>query len=340
MYMFLRITITLLGFLFSISINAYAQHEKHEQENQKVARVAFYNVENLFHPQNDSLTRDDEFTPEGSKKWNYYRYEKKLLGIYKVLMAMGKKMPPDIIGLCEIENVWTLHDLLKKTPLVAFNYNFLHKESPDERGIDVAFLYNKDILRPLHYDPIQVNISGDKTRDVLYVKGILHRKDTFHFFVNHWPSRWGGQLASEPDRIFVANLLKQKVDSLLGINKRAKILIMGDFNDTPNDKSIRHILQAGYNDHDGPLLNLMEAIAKKGQGTITTTSPFTQWHIFDQLICSKSVFEENVPEKQAFVFSAGWMLDKNGRPYRTYLGPVYKGGFSDHLPVYVDLQIK
>lgn len=338
--MFLQVFKAVLGVLIFVVFDVYSQQANDEKADQKVARVAFYNVENLFHPLNDSLTRDDEFTPEGAKKWSYYRYEKKLVSIYKVIMAMGRKQPPAIIGLCEVENYWTLQDLLHKTPLSAFNYEFVHKESPDERGIDVAFLYNSDIFQPLNYDPIEVKIPENKTRDLLYVKGILHQADTFHFFVNHWPSRWGGQIASEPDRIFVAALLRQKVDSLLKTNPEARILLMGDFNDTPENKSIRDVLQARLANEGSPLVNLMEAYLKNGQGTITTTSPFTQWHIFDQMICSRKALQENITRKQATIFSPNWLLNEKGRPHRTYQGPVYKGGFSDHLPVHVDLVIQ
>jgi len=315
-------------------------HAQPKDEYEKVARVAFYNVENLFHPRNDSLVRDDEFTAEGSKRWNYYRYEKKLINIYKVLIAMGRKKPPAIIGLCEVENVWTIKDLIDKTPLSAFNYKYIHKESPDERGIDVAFLYDQSVFEPLYYNPIALNLGmGNTTRDILHVKGILNETDTFHFFINHWPSRWGGQLASEPYRLKAAKTVKQKTDSILKVTPAANILVIGDLNDTPINKSIKYLLGENDSYHEAQLINLMQKASAKGQGTITTTSPFTQWHLFDQIICSHSAYLK-VKNRQAYIFKPEWLLDTKNRPWRTYQGPAYKGGFSDHLPVYVDIMCK
>ncbi len=308
--------------------------------HEKVARVAFYNVENLFHPLNDSLVNDDEFTENGSKNWNYFRYRKKLINIYKVLIAMGRKQPPAIIGLCEVENVWTVKDLIEKTPLSAFNYKFIHKESPDERGIDVAFLYDQQVFEPFYYNPIALILeAGNTTRDILHVKGIVHDSDTFHFFINHWPSRWGGQLATEPYRVRAAQTLKQTTDSILNVNPAANILVIGDLNDTPNNKSIQYLTSAKDSSAETSLINLMQKSFYKGEGTITTTSPFTQWHLFDQIICSRSAGSK-IKNAQAYIFKPEWLLDAKRRPWRTYQGPAYKGGFSDHLPVYVDILSK
>ena len=325
----------LILFVFAlITSSVYAQ-----SLNQ--ARIAFYNLENLFDIYDDSLTNDDEFTFNGSKKWNKYRYEKKLLNIYKVIINMGDWEPPAIVGLCEVENYWVLHDLINKTPLGKFDYKIIHKESPDDRGIDAALLYLEDKFRPFHYNLFKLDFP---TREILYIKGHLFSTDTIHLFVNHWPSRWGGKMVTEQKRIAAASLLKNKTDSVLQTNPDANIILMGDFNDEPKDKSISEILNATFlSDYDdGNFINLMEKAYRAGKGTITVSQPFFQWFIFDQLIVSKSLIKGaslSIENDAAHIFNPSWLLDKeNKRPFRTFRGPVYLGGYSDHLPVYLDIK--
>lgn len=314
-------------------------HSDESGEDQKRIRIAFYNVENLFDTLNDSLKRDDEFTPEGSKNWTYGRYQTKLSHIYKTILALGEWEPPAIVGLCEVENYAVLSDLVEKTPLKKFNYEIVHKESPDLRGIDVAFLYRKDLFRPLEYEPISVGGGPPDSwtsREILYVKGVVFETDTLHVFVNHWPSRYGGRLETEKKRLHAAGLLRIYTDSIMRHDENARILIMGDLNDDPDDRSIRFLTAP-----DSRLVNLMTAAFQRSEGTLVHTDGFLQWHLFDQIIASEPLISNStlrIVDEEARIFRPKWLLDKKGeRPYRTYQGPAYIGGFSDHLPVYVDL---
>ncbi|MFB6307560.1 MAG: hypothetical protein ABEH43_11370, partial [Flavobacteriales bacterium] len=212
-----------------------------------VLRAVFYNMENFFHPENDSLKDDEKYTQSGVLYWNEHRYKKKAIQHYKTLIHIGGWSPPDIINVCEIENKKVMQELKNKTPLKKFNYKIIHKESPDKRGIDVAMIYRKKTLRIIDKKWHKVDFEKDyrTTRDILYVKGIkIRTNDTINIFVNHWPSRYGGKLKTEPKRIKAAKILRKKVDSLNEMNKNAKILIMGDFNDTHRDKSIKKVLSA------------------------------------------------------------------------------------------------
>lgn len=300
-------------------------------------RIIFYNVENLFDVNNDSLKLDDEFTPAGAKHWTYSRYQAKLTHIYKTLTAASGWEPAAIVGLCEVENLRTLEDLVSKTPLKKFNYQIIHKESPDPRGIDVALLYRRELFRPIAYEPMPVagRSPGEWfSREILYVKGILFETDTIHLFVNHWPSRASGQRESEGKRLFAASLLRTKSDSLHRYTNDPLVVIMGDLNDNPDDRSLRFLTG-----ERSRLENQMTDLYQKGEGTLTFHDAFLQWHLFDQFIVSESLTgNTGLRVEKAGIFKASWLYDrKTGRPFRTYQGPVYLGGFSDHFPVFLDL---
>ncbi len=192
-------------------------------------RIMFYNVENFFDTYNDSLTHDDEFLPEGNRHWNTKRFNDKLNKLYKVIIAVGGWEAPEIIGLCEIENKYVLNRLIYDTPLSKFNYGIVHRDSPDIRGIDVALLYRRDKVRLLKEDFHNISFPWDpvkKTRDILYFKG-LAGKDTLHIFINHWPSRYGGQPETEAYRLYTSSVLRKNVDSIFNINKKSKLVITG-----------------------------------------------------------------------------------------------------------------
>ena len=219
-------------------------------------RIVFYNVENLFDTENDPVKFDDDFTPEGIKNWNSYRMYDKLKKTSKTLLSAGGWEAPALIGLCEIENRFVLEKLVAMPALEPSTYRIAHKESPDRRGIDVALLYRPDKFDLLHEEAIHMSFPFDtaiRTRDILYVKGLVNKGDTLHVFINHWPSRRGGQVASEPRRVHVASVLKARTDSLLTRNPKAAIVIMGDFNDSPENKSIHEILE-GRKDKTQPYL--------------------------------------------------------------------------------------
>jgi hypothetical protein len=315
-------------------------------------RVLFYNVENLFDVVDDSLTNDGEFLPEGDKHWTEGRYFTKLNHIYQVVMSAGEWDPPALIGLCEVENRFVLDQLVYETPLQQFGYRVVHFESPDWRGIDVALLYRRDAFTPDTAYPVPVVFPFDttlRTRDILYVRGRIAREDTLHVFVNHWPSRYGGYLKSQPKRNFTAQVLRQHIDSLFHLLDRPNIIIMGDLNDNPGDESVSGILRA-----DAPaspsvnpgsnLVNLSAAF--EGQTGTGTLKYKANWDVFDQMIVSFSLVDSipglKVAGKKAFIHNPDFLLKTDEKylgkkPFRTYVGPRYEGGFSDHLPVWLDL---
>lgn len=314
-------------------------------------RMMFYNCENLYDPFDDSLTKDGEFLPDGNKRWTYQKMQIKLRQICKVITAVGGWQPPEVIGLCELENRFVLEQLTRKTPLSKFGYQIIHKESPDQRGIDVGLLYLPEKFYPLHYQAITIRFPFDttrRTRDILYVKGhFFHKNDTVHIFVNHWPSRMGGQLESEEGRIFVAKKVRNIVDSILAKEADAKIILMGDLNDYPVNKSVTDFLKAKTkfdSISNNELYNLSYYLQEiKGIGSYKYNG---EWGILDQMIVSGGFFTAknslHLSVENANIFRADFLLmnDENFvgmRPFRTYNGFKYLGGFSDHLPVYVDL---
>ncbi len=212
-------------------------------------RIMFYNVENLFDPWDDTLTMDDEFLPGGDRNWTYQRYKEKVNKLYKTIVALGEWDAPSLIAVCEIENKRVLKELLQETPLKKIDYEIVHFDSPDRRGIDVALLYRKDRFTILYSGKYSVIFPGDvnyATRDILYVKGMINGapSDPLHIFVNHWPSRRNGQMASETRRMIASASLTGIVDSLLLVEEGAKIIIMGDFNDQPENKSLTNLVSA------------------------------------------------------------------------------------------------
>lgn len=312
-------------------------------------RLMFYNVENLFDTEDDPTKDDQEFLPSGDKAWTPDRYQKKLDNIASVVTAIGAGDLPDVIGLCEIENRKVLDDLLSKTILKKTDYRIVHQESPDERGIDVAVLYRNSSVKPLYFEAISVDLGqGSRpTRDVLYFKALL-KKDTLHFFVNHWPSRSGGEESSAPKRAIAAKVVKQKVDQLLSVDPSAIIVLTGDFNDDPLNESLQTVLGAGNPaEQKTSLLNLtMPAQLENKTGTLKYRG---KWNYFDQFIVSSALMDEKGLETSVIhyqIFSGpegnDFLLEDDTRntgkqPFRTYLGKTFHDGFSDHLPVYLDL---
>jgi predicted extracellular nuclease len=301
-------------------------------------RLMFYNVENLFDTIDNPSTNDEEFLPGGSYHWNNYRYWKKLKKIYQVIAAAGEDSPPEIIGLCEVENFLPLYNLTNNQPLSKYPYTIIHRDSPDERGIDVALLCRKDKVKVLKYSFIEIRLKDKtikKTREILFAT-LLTGNDTLHIFVNHWPSRRGGEDVSEKYRIQAANTLKQPIDSLLQINKNAKIVVMGDFNDGPDNQSMLILSKSG-------LLNMADG--KKETCKCGTLKYKSYWDLFDQMLVSQGLlmYSKLRTSNESFgIFEPDFLLVTDEtyggkKPFRTYQGPKYLGGFSDHLPVLLDL---
>lgn len=317
-------------------------------------RLMFYNTENFFDTEKDSINNDGDYTPDGKYHWTPEKYRHKLTNIYKVIASVGGWQPPEIIGLSEIENRHVLEDLLQKTPLSKFQYEIVHFDSPDLRGIDVALLVRSDKARLLSGKPIYIQFPGEpqrKTRNILLAKLLIAGMDTLNVFVNHWPSRRGGEIESEKYRICVASILRNSVDSVLANNPKSKIIIMGDFNDDTDNTSILETLRAGkpsqhrfINDQLYNLTSTSDLSLKKG-----TYCYMGNWQTFDQIIVSGNLLAAKhgiITKPDSYhVFSAEFLLQTDERyavmkPFPTYAGLKYLGGFSDHLPVYLDLFIK
>lgn len=349
--------VLIYGFLFLLTgfavdgISQGASFPFQPENGKRNFRVMFYNVENFFDVYNDSLKKDDEFLPTGKKYWNSFKYNHKIKAIYKVIVAAGGWELPEIVGLCEVENFQVLFDLLKKTPLANTDYRIIHQESPDPRGIDVAMLYRKNRFSPVFIRAIPIkfnNSSGYGTRDILYVKGVALHTDTLHVFINHWTSKWSGVLNSEVKRMQQGRILRTYADSILSVNKHAKIIIMGDFNDQPDNKSILVGLEAKIpNDREisnNQLYNLSYRLLADER--IGTHKHQSQWSVIDQFIVSGHVLGATNGLKTLLqgvsIFDPPFLLTADEKyhsqkPFRTYLGYKYIGGFSDHLPVFLDL---
>jgi hypothetical protein len=324
----------------------------YSQQNEVSYKVMFYNAENLFDTYDDSLINDEEFLPEGDRFWNNHKYYSKLTNIYKVIVAVGGWEPPAIIGLCEIENRKVLNDIVNNTPLVKFEYQIIHKESPDRRGIDVGLLYRKELFQPISYEAIPINFPDNpesKTRDILYVKGIVKKTDTLNIFINHWPSRWGGQLESEDRRLFVASVLRAKVDSIFKSNPKSNIIITGDFNDYPDNKSINEVLNASqdFNQIENIQLYNLSSYLYKSKN-IGSHKYQGEWGVLDQFIVSGNLLSEEhkfyTTLDDIHIFKADFLLEPDEgyygyMPKRTFIGYKYNGGFSDHLPTYLILNL-
>jgi predicted extracellular nuclease len=332
---------------FVLAICAFLPFSCISQHNESL-RFMFYNVENFFDTRDDSLSLDEEFTPGGDKHWTNKRYYKKLDQLASAITAVGEWELPAIIGLCEIENMLVLSDLCAHRLLIEGNYHILHKDSPDRRGIDVAMLYRPEYFDPVEARWIPIRFDADSnlyTRDILFVKGLVFLSDTMNIFINHWPSRWGGVAATSSKRIEVAATLRNYIDSLQAGSVPQNILIAGDFNDSPRDSSLLKVLnaQAVYDHNKSGMYNLMYPHYSSGKtGTIKYQA---SWEVFDQIIVSGTLLDHEtlyIQDGEAHIFSAGFLLQEDERnlgekPFRTYSGPKYIGGFSDHLPVYIDL---
>ena len=312
-------------------------------KNKQAYTIAFYKLENLFDTKNNPNILDDDFTPNGKKYWNYKRYKRKINKLSSVISQLGTKKsyhPPAIIGVAEVENDVVLNDLISTINLKNEHYGVVHYDSPDERGIDVALLYKKELFELLNSETFTLYVENefgvrDFTRDILLVKGNLNG-ELMHILINHWPSRRSGEDVSEEKRIKAAELVTSIVHQIYNETENAKIIVMGDFNDDPTNISVKKYL---VND---TFYNPMERLINTGHGTLNHDR---KWHLFDQIIFTKNFIniEENKHSfKYAEIFDEHflkeWKGKYKGNPFRTYVGKWYQGGFSDHFPVYVYLK--
>jgi len=312
--------------------------------------IAFYNIENLFDTiPNNPYGRDLDFTPQGRYVWTSQRYYSKLDNMAYVISRLGREITPlgpAVIGLAEVENRDVLEDLVRRPDLKRFNYQIVHYDSPDRRGIDNALLYNPLLFQVVSSKPYRVTcptLPDMRTRDVLLVSGLMDG-EKFHILVNHWPSRWGGERASRPRRIAAARVNRHIHDSLRIANPESKIIIMGDLNDDPNDISVRDVLGAALRRADvqpNGLYNPTAALHARGIGTLAFRG---RWNLFDQIIISDNLLGDDRSTFKfwkAEIFNPDFLITREGRfkgyPLRTFSGNVFLNGFSDHFPVLIYL---
>lgn len=311
--------------------------------------VGFYNVENLFDIEDDPEINDADFLPQSAKHWTQERYDEKLERLAKVLGQMGADVHPmgcQIIGLAEIENRKVVEDLIATGDLAERNYGIVHYDSPDRRGIDVGLIYQKDYFTVFNSASYRLRVPGRDdffTRDQLLVSGVLDG-DTVHVIVAHWPSRRGGEKRSMPMRMAAAELGREIIDSLLNDNPNAAIMYMGDLNDDPVNPSVRRGLKStgkASKATGSVLFNPMEDLFNKGIGTLAWRD---SWNLFDQIILSPGLVNPPTNAYRYFgakVFNKPYLRQQEGNfagyPFRSYVGDTYKGGYSDHFPVYVIL---
>ncbi len=277
----------------------------------------FWNLENSFDPYDDPLTRDEEFTPGGARHWTWKKLERKLTGVAKVLLAARDSYGdyPALVGFCEVENATVVRRLASHKLLETLDYDWVHRDSPDGRGIDVALLFRREKFRPLVVRAVPVP-TDPPTRDILYVKGLLEG-DTVHVLVSHWPSKLGGA-AGGGRRQAAAAALRACVDSIDAAPPPQRIIVMGDFNATPSEIDLA---MPGFE-------NLAVPLAAAGEGSLKYRGT---WELIDQ-------FWVRGATARMSVFRLPFLLEPDtgytgDKPRRTFSGPHYKGGLSDHLPV-------
>ncbi len=343
----MRYKILLVCALMALGNIVFSQQTKYA-----VRTVAFYNVENLFDTIDDPKTNDSDRTPNGDTHWTQELYQDHLNKIASVIAQIGeevRKNSPDIVGLAEVENRAVVEDLLKTSYLKDKDYGIVHFDSPDQRGIDVALLYNKKVFQlkdvSKHELLLYETDSRERiyTRDQLLVSGYLDG-EMLHFIVNHWPSRRGGEARSRRLRESAAALNKKIIDSILQLTPDAKIISMGDFNDDAINASFKKVLKTKAKKSKvskGELYNPMEDMYRRGMGTLAYRD---DWSLFDQIFFTQALLEENKSSYRfwkAAIFNKDFLANPRGQykgyPFRSVVGTNYTGGYSDHFPVYIYL---
>ncbi len=305
--------------------------------------IAFYNLENLFDTIDNPHTNDEGFLPSSDRKWTPKRYKKKLRKLGYTISRIGTKTakkPPVIVGLAEVENKRVIKDLVKSKFLKDLDYGIVHYDSPDERGIDVALIFKKQFFQVIQSEVFPLDLTypdgmPDYTRDILMVKGQLNG-ETIYVLVNHWPSRREGEKETEPKRMKAAHKVIEIIHQIKVEDKNAKVIIMGDFNDGPNSKSIKHIMNA--TDVYNPMIDLLSF--RRG-----SLGHHRKWYLFDQILFTTNLFEYE-SKRHSFskvnIFDLEFLKQYKGKyknfPFRTFVGRKYKGGYSDHFPVFLHLR--
>ncbi|EDM45504.1 hypothetical protein SCB49_06842 [unidentified eubacterium SCB49] len=306
--------------------------------------IAFYNLENLFDTVNDPKKMDETFTPRGAARWNEQKLEAKVQMLGAVIPTIGQAdnpFAPVLIGVAEVENATVLKQLVKVEPLKDLGYSFVHFDSPDERGIDTALLYRSSFFKVIESKAVHVLIETEKghpdlTRDILHVVGELEGQRV-HVLVNHWPSKRAGEKETAYKRMEVANQNRAVITEIKKTEPDARIIIMGDFNDDPQSDSISQLVGTDF-------YNPMELLLTRDDGS---TNYRGKWNLFDQILVSNNFmkpYDNPFTFEKAAIFNSDAVViqdgDYKGNPFRTYAGPKYLGGVSDHFPVYAVFKVK
>lgn len=336
-------------FLFVLLLAHAANAQKLDKhKHYYIAAIGFWNVENLYDTLDDPWKKDEEYTPQGTNAWTGERYRLKIEHLADVISQMATDVTPDglaILGMCEVENKKVVQDLVKSPRLAKRNYQIVHIEGPDARGVDPSFIYNPTYFKVTKAASYHVYMadSGYKTRDILVVSG-LFLNEPLTVLVNHWPSRRGGELASRDSRNRAAKVARHIADSITSSNSETKIAIMGDLNDDPISESVKKTIGTYaniYQVNNDKYFNPMEDLYKNGTGTIGYRD---SWNLFDQILLNKQF----VPQHNEYdtwkyhkvrVFNKDFLRNDfgnfKGYPFSTYGGGIYNGGYSDHFPVYI-----
>lgn len=318
-----------------------------EKLSLQAASVGFYNLENLFDTI-DQPNIDEEFLPNGAMKWTSYKYKTKLKNMSTAISKLGLEHTPggvSILGVSEIENRGVLEDLVKQPAIASRTYEIVHYDSPDRRGVDVGLLYNPRDFVVTNSKSYRLHTEDPNflTRDQLMVSGYL-LGEKIHVIVNHWPSRTGGEVESEPKRLAAATLTKSIVDSLYKVDINSKIIVMGDLNDDPFNKSTAEVLGAKKNMDEvasGGLYNTLWRTLESGVGSLAYNN---QWNLFDQIIISEPFLKSDNTHLRfwkAEIFNRSFLIQQEGTykgsPLRTHAGGVWLNGYSDHFPTLIYL---
>jgi hypothetical protein len=338
-----------MKFIFSLILCLFASalfsQEADKSKEMYVGCIGFWNVENLYDTI-DGPNDDAEFLPTGGNQWTGTRYHTKIEHLSQVISQIGTEVTPDgaaVLGLCEIENKGVLEDLVKAEKIKNRNYQIVHYDSPDLRGVDVAFLYQPKYFKlksSKKYKVILPNNPTRPTRDILLVSGLFDG-ELMHFFINHWPSRSGGEAKSKPGRGEAARICRLAIDSILKTDADSKIILMGDLNDDPVDESVKLVLKANGKKkklQSQELYNTSYDNFKNGIGTLAYQDV---WNLFDQMIISQALLNgkfKTYTFSKYKIFNKSYVVEDYGNfkgyPFRTFAGGTYRGGYSDHFAVY------
>lgn len=330
-----------LLFLSFISIKLCAQETLLQP-----GRIIFYNVENLFDTIDEPDKIDEEFLPAAKANWNTWKYQQKLQHIAQVIDSLTDTIQPFIIGFAEVENKQVLVDLIQQPSMQSINWGIVHFDSPDERGIDVAMLYNRDVVKEAISTYLRIDLGEDNTRDIAYLKCYINEGEPLWVFANHWPSRRAATDSSGAKRTIAAKTLLSKIENLYLGEPFAHVIVMGDLNDNPSDSSVQTLLNYKFaKPEEQQLVDLMQPLKEQGKYSVTYRD---QKDVFDQIIVSQNLLNTHHPfyvrDLKAHIYSTTWLMYEHQKygpiPNRTYSYGKYIGGYSDHLPVYMDIVFK